>query len=299
MPRIPDIFLDSVIYLYRTVDAARSGESAGGTGFLVGIQSEKHPNVVFLYAVTNNHVINYPDSSAPVIRLNMRQGDTHIVELRPDDWVSHPDNVDLAAIQLYDVDPNRLKFSFVDVDLSFVSKSMIDDYDIGPGNEVFTIVRFIGIDGKQRNEPTIRFGNISMMPSEPVVDFYGHQQECFLVETRSLRGSSGSPVFINYQPSVWVNYDAEHSRSLHRDYGVGPWLLGIAFSDVPYRDDVILHVKNQHGEVIREEETDFVALSNSGLMAVIPAWKLRDFLVGNEKFIMARKEADKIIKEKK
>jgi hypothetical protein len=36
MPRIPDILLDTVIYLYPTAMDAESGARAGGTGFLEG-----------------------------------------------------------------------------------------------------------------------------------------------------------------------------------------------------------------------------------------------------------------------
>lgn len=36
MPRIPDWYLDSIIYLYPCETDAKAGKKAGGTGFLVG-----------------------------------------------------------------------------------------------------------------------------------------------------------------------------------------------------------------------------------------------------------------------
>jgi hypothetical protein len=49
-------------------------------------------------------------------------------------------------------------------------------------------------EGRQKNSPTARFGNIAQMPNEPVI-IKRFEQECFLVEARSIGGYSGSPVF--------------------------------------------------------------------------------------------------------
>jgi hypothetical protein len=43
MPRIPDGFLDCVVYLYRSEDEAKEGSGIGGSGFLAGIISDDVP----------------------------------------------------------------------------------------------------------------------------------------------------------------------------------------------------------------------------------------------------------------
>src|ERR1700680_2155093 len=70
MSRIPDDILDCAIYLYSSEAAGRAGESAGGSGFLVGLESLKHKGMWWIYAVTNRHVIK---DGYPVARLNKRE----------------------------------------------------------------------------------------------------------------------------------------------------------------------------------------------------------------------------------
>src|SRR5437870_9985694 len=55
--RIHEQFLDIAIYLYLNERAARTGLAAGGSGFLVWVESETYPELRHYYAVTNQHVI--------------------------------------------------------------------------------------------------------------------------------------------------------------------------------------------------------------------------------------------------
>src|SRR5687768_15746781 len=99
MPRIRDEILDSVFYLYPTADAAKSGESAGGTGFLVAIRSVTQPEFfVHIYAVTNSHVIR--EGKSPFIRLNTVEGASAIWHLKGMEWVHHPDADDVAICEI-------------------------------------------------------------------------------------------------------------------------------------------------------------------------------------------------------
>lgn len=69
MPRIDDRILNSVFYLYPSVEAAEAGDEEGGTGFRVSVASEMHPDRAHLYAVTNAHVVS-PPACASIIRWN-------------------------------------------------------------------------------------------------------------------------------------------------------------------------------------------------------------------------------------
>jgi hypothetical protein len=53
---------------------------------------------------------------------------------------------------------------------------------------VFMVGRVITHEGKQKNLPSARFGNITMMPVEPLRHMRGINQESFVVEMRSIGG---------------------------------------------------------------------------------------------------------------
>ena len=104
MPRIKDEILDSVFYLYPSIEAAQSGESAGGTGFLIGISSVTQPEAwVHIYAVTNSHVVR--EGKSPFIRFNTIQGGAGIWHLKGMEWIHHPDADDVAVCLIPFISP--------------------------------------------------------------------------------------------------------------------------------------------------------------------------------------------------
>lgn len=292
MPRLHDSNLLCVFYLYPSVEAAGSGERQGGTGFVVAFRSSEHEGMIYGYGITNAHVVR--DYGSPVIRFNRKDGSTDVWPLKSEDWITHPDGDDIAVTWLQADLFKQYDLAYIHAQEMCALKSVIADYDVGVGDDVMTVGRFISHDGGLVNKPSIRFGNISMMPT--TISFRGVDQECYLVETRSLRGSSGSPVFLTM-------YDAQRRHlNLHPDEAVHPpqntWLLGIACADVPYEEEVNKRTIDEDGyESI--EDTNYFALSNSGQMAVIPAWKIYDFLDKDERFVMPRKEGDKAMHDKK
>jgi hypothetical protein len=72
----------------------------------------------------------------------------------------------------------------------------------------------------KRTPPTARFGNIAQMPNEPVI-IKRFEQDCFLVEARSIGGFSGSPVFWHVLPFAGGAYRPKGNLQL------GPLLLGV------------------------------------------------------------------------
>lgn len=191
MPRIPDPYLHCVVYLYGSEVDAENGVHAGGSGFLVGVLSEGLDiEMVFLYVITNKHVAQ----KSTVIRMNTKDGQITIMLTKRSDWVFHPDGDDLAAIVI-SFDPNEFRFFYIDR-ATFLSKKIVETFAIGPGDDTFMVGRFINHEGTQQNLPSVRFGNIAQMPIEPIKQDTGFLQESFLVETRSVGGYSGSPVFV-------------------------------------------------------------------------------------------------------
>lgn len=269
MPRIGDQFLDCVIYLYPTVDAANAGMAVGGTGFLVGIPYKRAKGYSHRYAVTNSHVIR---RGSPIVRLNTRDGKFDVLDIDPQAWIHHPDGDDVAVCPL-SLPAEFYRYKMLPADKIFITKEIIGQRDIGPGDEAFFVGRFITHEGRQRNLPSARFGNIAMMPDERVRNYRtGLDQESFLVEARSLSGYSGSPVFVYISAFAHRPGQATTISS----GGHGPWLLGIDWGHVAGSQPVL----ERDGETPVQE--GWRVPQNSGMMAVVPAWKLAELLESQE-----------------
>jgi hypothetical protein len=101
----------------------------------------------------------------------------------------------------------------------------------------------------------------------------GLPQDSFLVEMRSLSGYSGSPVFI-YTGRMTVGRE---------------WFGDIEVEDEPIHELALLGIDWSHlfdkapvrdGSGHRVE--DYLVRANSGMMTVVPAWKLTELLEGDE-----------------
>jgi hypothetical protein len=284
LPRIDDLILKSSIYLYPSKLDAQQGEKYGGSGFIVSVSTPAHPEG-YLYAVTNSHVI-WGNSNSPIMRINRIDGNVDILEYSQQQWKRHPDGDDLAVAPI-SLEAAKHKYARIDTCL-FINQEIMLDHDIGAGDEVFIVGRFIGYDGKQQNEPTVRFGNLSLGKTVIVVREDGINQESFLVETRSLAGYSGSPIFLHILPfSYRPGFGLVTSSKMEKDgkqLGVGPWLLGIDYGHHQLKELVRQKCKDPVGD------GSFVC-SNSGITDVVPAWKLLD-LLNDEEFVKVREKKD-------
>jgi hypothetical protein len=262
VPRISDEFLDCSFYTYDSAPSARAGEQYGATGFFVGVPREGSSGLPHTYAITNSHAIK----THVVIRLNTQAGDLDIVETERTDWVYHPDGDDVAALPI--TLDSKHSFRLVPISM-LLTEEDVAKYRIGPGDEVFLVGRFISHDGRQTNLAAVRFGNISMLPHEPVEHPSGIKQSSFLVECRSLPGNSGSPVFLDAVP---------HQRNTVRTPGQVPpqKLLGIDWGHLP-----------RHASVLERDRRTVVSEGwcvevNSGMAGVVPAWKIKELLYCEE-----------------
>ena len=131
--------------------------------------------------------------------------------------------------------------------------------------------RFINHQGIQKNTPSLRFGNISMMFPEPIPHPRGFLQESFLVEMRSLSGYSGSPVIV-YLPEMASFGDIVADTSFHMAVLDSAWLLGIVWGHTQWFENIL---EKDRETRISEEWT---VATNSGISQVVPVWKIRDCL---------------------
>ena len=281
MPRTSEDILESVIYLYPDAESANRGEKAGGSGFVVRVLSDLNPDMGYLYAVTNSHVIRANNSS--VVRMNTKGGGIFVGTIRDDQSHHHPDGDDIAVTPV--TLPPTIQYKFLDVK-DFLTKDQVEKFGIGPGDDTFMVGRLISHGGSQRNLPPVRFGNIAMMPEEPLInETRGLKQESFVVEMQSIGGFSGSPVFVQGQP--WI-YTDEDQNFVTRDFG--PWLLGINWEHLHSFEPVL---KTDSSPV----DEGWQVRSNAGMAGVIPSWKVIEAL--NTAELQARRTiADLKMKER-
>ena len=144
--------------------------------------------------------------------------------------------------------------------------------NIGPGDECFVVGRFVNHEGKQKNLPTVRFGCISQMADEPILQNCGYKQQSFLVEAKSIGGYSGSPVY-TYIPPGTIRYGVENwlDKILMQH---GPWLLGVVWGQI----NDWMPIMNEQGQPINSNPKSAQVMINTGIMAVVPAWKIRETL---------------------
>jgi hypothetical protein len=186
VPRIPQLYLDCIVYLYPSQEDADLGRPKGGTGFLLGVNGELKEDLR-LYIVTNAHVA----LKCNFVRLH-KQGTVVQAEIAANKWTRHPHGDDVAITPSRHTDLHN--FPYVN-EGALVTRSMIQEFGISPGMETFMMGRLTGRDGLQLTNPSVRFGHLSMM-AEPIMRDSGLTQENFLVDLPSLPGYSGSPVFI-------------------------------------------------------------------------------------------------------
>jgi hypothetical protein len=316
MPRIQDEIVECSIYLYSSKTAALEGDHAGGSGFLVHVPSGTDNTHGHIYAVTNKHLL---DEGFSVLRLSKKSGGIDTLSTERQAWIPHPLGYDVEVFPV-DLPQENFRWRSVSAEL-FISPEIIEAYKIGLGDDAFLVGRLVTHEGKQKNSPIVRFGNISLMadPNEPI-RCKGHDQEGFLVECRSLSGFSGSPVFVQTEQSYsgddatrvvktrgsifgtkaaanspgkvegfsYARRDPPQNSMVSISGRFGPWLLGIDWGHVPLWRPV--YEQNQ------ETTTKYKVEANTGVACVLPAWHILETLNTEELVKLRRKEDRKLFK---
>lgn len=223
------------------------------------------PGRWFCYAASSRHVVEV----APVLRLNTLDGRTDVVPLRSEDWEPHPTSD--VAVALVEINFDRHASILTDIGMVLTPREL-DVVDVGIGDDVNMVGRFINHEGVQTNHPTVRFGNISMMPGEPLaVGGIAHPQEAYLIETRTIPGYSGSPVFLDVPAwELLTNAPRSRRRLIGEDERHLNRLLGIAGGWLPGNELDVRYGK--------EKAEGFAAGSHSGMMWCVPSYKLLELL---------------------
>ncbi len=208
------------------------GFHAEGTAFFVSVTQR---DLDFYYVVTCRHVIKNFRETAIWIRVNRKDKPPLVIESAKSEWVGHPESsVDISVwpfdLRRFDAD-DELDIGFIPRETDPHIRRISEHYGFSLGVSVFIVGAFTARIGERSNIPIVRFGNIAAMPSEPIPP-YSRWKPAFLIETRSLGGTSGSPVFFHTAPE---RLPAGSRRGvLNRDTGEVPVpyiLIGMIISN--------------------------------------------------------------------
>jgi hypothetical protein len=259
------------------------GFVADGTGFFVFLHDD---DFRFDYFVTAQHLIwpnrrrkpERPPEEGIVIRVNKKIEGCRLIRSKPSEWMFPEDaSVDVCAY------PFDLLTHDSENDLDIASNNLrtiaLGGADVFTpnffvGDEVFIAGAFVGRVGYNKNIPIIRIGNIAAMPEEPI-DFASPKIPAYLIETRSMGGTSGSPVFLNWHEgrrggtSVRSVSHPDGSEDLFLPYV----LMGMIVS---------MHGGNYPHDFVSEQDTDIHLAKdvefNAGIAVALPISVVSDLL---------------------
>jgi hypothetical protein len=263
MPRVPDELLRSVVYLFQDEEHAREGRGAGGTGFLVDYLDDQIGSR-HCYVVSNVHVVM---NGCTTLRVNKNNGLVATFAIPETAWVTHPDGDDVVVAPIDFEIPPGWDVGALQWENFYPTAERIEELNVGIGDDVVMLGRFVGHTGRQQNQPLARFGSIAMMLGERVKDGRGLLVDAYLVEMRSLPGFSGSPVFIYIGPGSYRGND-----TMMPFYSETIGLLGIDTGHKPLTNPVIDQASGKPVEPAQ------VVQQNSGVAIVAPFSKIQELL---------------------
>jgi hypothetical protein len=112
---------------------------------------------------------------------------------------SKDENVDVAVLKIpIDETWDNIAWPFE----ALVTDDLLDTVQTGDrkvelGDELVFAGLFHPHEGKERNIPLVRIGNVAALRGESVLSRDGRPMDLYLVESHSIGGLSGAPVFID------------------------------------------------------------------------------------------------------
>ncbi|RFZ35146.1 hypothetical protein DAVIS_04696 [Mycobacterium marinum] len=224
---------DSVCFVCRY----RNGEyEPVGTGFFVGMPIGNPQLNNFLgLVVTALHVLNEIEGTGQTpdkiyLRVNTKDGGVEHVHIPAEQWArpSIDDQIENgivdAAVCWFPGNNTTGNYEYLLMPAAneIATREHLEEEGIGIGNEVFFAGLFIRHAETKRNEPIVRAGMISAMPEK--IETRSGPQHALLIETRSIGGFSGSPVFVN--AGFW-RFDDEGQLKLRSNFTRMYYLIGV------------------------------------------------------------------------
>lgn len=186
-----------VFFLYHSEKDAKAGTKAGGTGFLMAMPSARWgKNLLHIHGVTNWH--NVCQVGAHVIRINRSDGPPDTFNFECHEWVFSRGGPDIAISPPLNLSSPPHLVAVMGFE-TLLTRADETKNEIGPADDVFMVGRFIDYDGMETNEPSFRFGHISIADATVQQPTF-YRGRSLVVDMHSRAGFSGSPVFVYRTP---------------------------------------------------------------------------------------------------
>jgi len=218
--RIPDNWKNSVCFLCTKQDTG--AYHYGATAFFISVPGEQDPNFEFIYLVTAKHCIESARQTVSRLSLRLNRGEKAVfVEERDcikDTWI-FSDTADVAIARFSG--GTGFSIDWIEYD-GFLTESILQQYDIGIGDELYIPGLFTRRVGQARNIPILRSGMIAAMPEEPLIDENTNEPyQAYLAEVRSIGGLSGSPVFVSTHTETQIRFKNHRFNQIYKYYLLG------------------------------------------------------------------------------
>jgi hypothetical protein len=262
----------SVVFLgYPDFSKGPNGIRCEGTGFLLLYKNTP-------YLVTARHVADLLGETGCVARINKNDGTSANVDGDIVRWYFHPDrNVDVALTPFGILPEWGFDSLYLEERMILTQEKTNTDY-VELGDLCYTVGLFRVLVGDQRNLPVVHTGNLARMAGEEPIRLLdktapsGRQLvDGFLVETQSLSGLSGAPVFVRRSIRLGITGTPEGST------------IAEPLELVVYKDEVSLlgiwqaDWEAPAGEVIAVDRGKEITVP-VGMGVVVPATKIVDVL---------------------
>ncbi len=277
--RVPETVRKCVLFIgVRDVDGSIT---YGGTAFVVLVPGTG--NKSFGYLVTAKHTLDFLGDRPFVMRLNLRDGTSVILDATVDHWSFHDDaTVDAAVAPLAFTEP--LDADIVGIPVSnFLDDEIVVEHRIGSGDEVFITGLFTRTAGTSRNMPIVRMGTVALIPPEKI-PHAGALIDAYLIEHHSIGGLSGSPVFVSETAIIPSEYSKPKKRTPEKLVFFAP---GQTF---------FMGLIRGSWEVPPNPAFGQWEGMNVGISVVVPAQKIRDILYSEEQITLRKRFEDAELK---
>ncbi len=265
-----DEIKSSVSFIYLQV--GKDSLVPNGTGFFVGVKDTVR-NRTYIYTITSRHVLWDSASKRFVpyawLRLNTKQGDASFVRLtlttsgaNQTVFVHKDSTVDLVAVAGV---PSQDKYDFDYLSNNIIRTSQdLKRLGLGEGTDIFFPALFVPHIGEHKNFPIIRFGKLALLSNERIY-WDGQLQQLYLIESISIGGHSGAPVFAWFAPLAKPGEPLSYEEKKIR-------LIGVM--EGYFEQERLLG--------IRKANLIPIYGSHTGVSAIVPIDLMQEILFGSE-----------------
>jgi hypothetical protein len=305
--RVPDQVRKAVLFV--GMDGP-SGPEYGGTAYIVAlpgghgtITSQTKDQVTtevrfpFTFLVTARHLAEELEGNDFYLRVNRNDGSIAVIKVNAETpWWYHPSekqHVDAAVTVFAPANQEDLDIRTIPIDM-FADELVISEHDIGTGDEVFITGLFTKVVETTRNIPIVRTGTVAMMPGEKI-PFGKDLIEAYLIESRSIGGLSGSPVFVRETVKMPVGIRFKAGVKLNNVNDATP---GESFDRVEMQGTGRFYFFGSvigHWEIPNGFTTSKTEAVNMGISPIVPAQKIKEILLQPAIAEMMKEHTEKIL----